>query len=189
MKILAISDRPPRRSILQILEESPVDLICTLGDLEFGDIAELRQIKTIPKIGVYGNHCSGKYFESLDIYNMHLKTFEYHGVLFGGIEGCVRYKESPYAKMYTQEEVEIMMKSFPHVDVMLAHCPPYGVNDEPDDPTHAGYVGLREYVERERPRYLLHGHTYPTETTMMTKLQDTEIVYVYQDRIVEIIAP
>ncbi|HEY7619339.1 MAG TPA: hypothetical protein VH834_06165, partial [Solirubrobacteraceae bacterium] len=41
------------------------------------------------------------------------------------------------------------------------HSPPFGINDEPDDPAHVGLVGLREYIEREHPAMLLHGHTYP----------------------------
>lgn len=186
MRILAIADRPPRQSILKTLEEFSIDLICTLGDLEFGDIDELTKVTKIPKIGVYGNHCSGNYFEALGIQNMHLKTLDYQDVRFGGFEGSVRYKESSWAKMFTQEEAQRLLADFPRVDVMLAHCPPYGVNDEPGELAHEGFVGLKEYVEREHPRYLLHGHTYPTESTMVTRLGETEIVYVYQDRIVEI---
>jgi Icc-related predicted phosphoesterase len=52
--------------------------------------------------------------------------------------------------------------------------------------THEGSIGLREYVGRARPRYLLHGHTYPDETHVITSYRDTEIVYVYQDRVVTI---
>ncbi|MBP9864491.1 metallophosphoesterase [Patescibacteria group bacterium] len=186
MNILAIADRPPKQSILKTLAETRIDLICTLGDLEFGDIVELTQVKDIPKIGVYGNHCSGNYFESLGIKNMHLQTLQYQGFTFGGFEGSVRYKASSYAKMYTQEEAQQMLKDFPHVDVMLAHCPPSGINDELDEDAHAGFIGLREYIEREKPQYLLHGHTYPTEATLITRYQDTEIVYVYQDRVITI---
>ena len=186
MRILAIADRPPRQSILKTLAETQVDLICTLGDLEFGDIAELTKVDAIPKIGVYGNHCSGMYFDSLGIKNMHLQTFEHQGIVFGGFEGCVRYKQNPDAKMYTQEQAQEMLRHFPRVNVMLTHNPPYGINDEPDDLAHAGFIGLREYIEREKPCYLLHGHTYPTESTLVTHHHDTEIVYVYQDRIVEI---
>lgn len=186
MKMLAIADRPPKQSILKTLSEHKVDVICTLGDLEFSQISELREVTDIPKIGVYGNHCSGNYFESLGIRNMHLETLDLLGIRFGGFEGSVRYKESAWAKMYTQEEASALLAEFPHVDVMLAHAPPYGVNDEPDDPAHAGLIGLRTYVEREKPRYLMHGHTYPDPSTADTRLGETNIMYVYQDRILEI---
>jgi len=186
MKILAIADRPPREKITEILKKHPIDLICTLGDLEQYDIADLEYITDIPKIGVYGNHDSGRYFEPLGIKNMHLTTLEYKGIMFGGFEGCVRYKNDEYAKMYTQEQASEMLKNFSRVDVMLVHCPPYSVNDEPGELAHEGYIGLKDYVEREKPKYLLHGHTYPTTENMMTKLAETEIIYIYQDQIIEL---
>jgi Icc-related predicted phosphoesterase len=186
MQILAIADRPPREKIKSILDKNPVDLICTLGDLDQFSLSELVDIKNIPKIGVYGNHCSGMYFEPLGITNMHLKTFEIGGLVFGGFEGCVRYKKDPSVKMYTQEEASELLKDFPHVDVMLTHCPPYGVNDEPNELAHQGFKALREYVERKKPKYLLHGHTYPSSENLVTRFADTEIVYVYEDKLVEV---
>ena len=63
------------------------------------------------------------------------------------------------------------------------------MNDEPDDVTHQGFRGLREYVETRKPRYLLHGHTYPSADALVTRLAETEIVYVFGDRIVEIDVP
>ena len=186
MKILAISDRPPRERVSTILQTTPIELVCTLGDLQQSELAGIEEVHTIPKIGVYGNHCSGTYFEPLGITNMHLKTFEHRGVIFGGFEGSVRYKNDPYAKMYTQDEAKELLKDFPYVDVMLVHCPPYGINDEKDELAHQGFIALREYVELKQPRYLLHGHTYPTAETMVTHFCNTEIIYVYQDKIVDI---
>lgn len=183
MNILAIADRPPRRSIKQTLSENKIDVIVTLGDLEYSEIRELADITNIPKLGVYGNHCSGMYFDELGIKNMHLSTFEYGGLTFGGIEGCVRYKESKYAKMYTQEEASEMLVNFSHVDVMLVHCPPYGINDDTTDPAHTGYKALLEYMAVQEPRYLLHGHTYPSYDTLVKKWRNTNIEYVYEDRV------
>lgn len=186
MKILAIADRAPREKIKLILDKNPVDLICTLGDLDQFSLTGLADINNIPKLGVYGNHCSGMYFKPLGIINMHLKIFEFGGIVFGGFEGCVRYKKDSYAKMYTQEEVFELLKDFPRVDVMLVHCPPYGVNDEQEDSAHQGYKALREYAVRKKPKYLLHGHTYPTADTIVKKFIDTEIIYVYEDKIIDL---
>ncbi len=186
MKILAISDRPPKQSIRSILEQSPIDLICTLGDLDQMMLQELESVTHLPKIGVYGNHDSGMYFEPLGIQNMHLKTFEHGGITFGGFEGCVRYKNDPYAKMYTQEEAIELLKDFPRVDVMLVHCPPYGINDEPNEIAHQGFHALHTYVETKKPTYLFHGHTYPKAESMVTRFGDTEIVYVYGEKIIDI---
>ncbi len=186
MYILAIADRPPKKSIIETLKENQIDLIVTLGDLDMFDLKELTYVTDIPKIGIYGNHCSGNYFEELGIRNMHLDTWEFGGLTFGGFEGCVRYKEDPYAKMYHQFEADTLLQDFPHVDVMLCHAPPFGINDDPNDPVHEGFHALRKYVEEKKPAHLMHGHTYPREDTLVTRFLDTEIVYVYGDKVLQI---
>lgn len=186
MRILAISDRPPKRKIKEIISEQTIDLIVTLGDLDQSQIRELEDVTHIPKIGVYGNHDSGMYFEPLGIQNMHLTTFELNGVVFGGFQGCVRYKENPDAIMCTQEEASELLKDFPRVDVFLAHCPPYGINDEPEELSHQGFRALREYIETKKPAYLLHGHTYPTEEERVREFAGTKIEYVYGEMILEL---
>lgn len=186
MKILAIADRAPKENIKTILKKNPIELICILGDLNQFILRELEDITNIPKIGVYGNHDSGMYFEPLGIINLHLKTFEFGSLVFGGFEGCVRYKDSPYAKMYTQEEATELLKDFPRVDVMISHAPPYGINDEPETLSHQGFKALREYIEQKKPKYFLHGHTYPGMKDIVRKFGETEIIYVYGDKIVDL---
>ncbi len=186
LNILAIADRKPEVSPLEVLKHTQIDLIVTLGDLEHSDIRDLEQITDIPKIGVYGNHCSGLYFDPLGIKNMHLTTWEYKGIVFGGFEGSVRYKDSKYAKMYTQEEAVTLLKNFPRVDVMLVHCPPYGVNDDQTELAHTGYIGLRDYVIEKKPHYLFHGHTYPSEQQMIHALESTFIQYVFGHAVISI---
>ncbi len=89
--------------------------------------------------------------------------------------------------MYTQEEADELLRDFPYVDVMLCHSPPFGVNDEGDSRSHVGFKALRTYVEEKRPKYLLHGHTYPKEGQVVTRLQDTKIIYVQGDEVVELV--
>ena len=186
MKILAISDRKPKQSIKELVNEHNVEIIITLGDLTYFDLIELKDINKIPKIGVYGNHDSGKYFEELGILNLHLNIFDYNGLKFGGFQGSVRYKENPYAIMYTQEEALELLKDFPHVDVFCAHSPPYGINDDPNDLAHTGLIALRKYIEEKRPSYFLHGHTYPQENEITQKYLETTIIYVFGEKIIEI---
>lgn len=184
MRILAIADRASSRPVPEILAETPADVIVTLGDLELHQIRSL-EIADLPKLGVYGNHCSGMYMDELGIQNMHMKTVTINGVTFGGFEGCVRYKQSS-APMYTQEEASSLLATFPHVDVMLTHCPPFGVNDDHHDISHTGFIGLRDYVEREKPAFLFHGHTYPAPGSEVDRLGDTKIMYIFGERVVEI---
>lgn len=186
MNILAVADRAPQRSLREIVQTQSIDVIVTLGDLGFFEVKELQDIQHLPKIGVYGNHCSGAYFADLGIMNMHMATWEYNGVKFGGFQGCVRYKNNPEAIMYTQEEASVLLAHFPYVDVMLVHCPPYGINDDTTEISHTGFIALRQYIERMHPKYLLHGHTYPKDNERVQEYAGTRIEYVYGERVLQL---
>lgn len=186
MKAFVIADRAPQGSIREIINKENIDIIITLGDLTYPDLAELEHITNIPKIGVYGNHCLGTYMEPLGIINMHLKAYQWNGLSFGGFQGCVRYKDNPDAIMCTQEESSDLMKDFPKVDVFLSHAPPYGINDEPGDPTHEGFKALRAYLEEVQPKVWLHGHTYPEEEKLIKQFNRTRIEYIYRQGVVEL---
>ena len=184
MKILVIADTPPKQSLRELAYTEKVDLICTLGDLDIFALEELREINDIPKIGVYGNHCTGQYFESLGILNMHMKTISIGGLLFGGFEGSLRYKPNPRAIMYTQDEASAMLRNFPRVDVMIAHSPPYSIHDEPGDMTHEGLHALKDYIDEKQPQYFLHGHTHPALETALTTYKQTNIVFTFGERVI-----
>ncbi len=185
MNILAIADRRPKIDIAETVRSNNVQLIVTLGDLTREDILQLYEITDIPKIGVYGNHDSGMYMPELGIWDMHLKIWDFQGLRFGGLQGCVRYKENPDAIMYTQEEAKRLMVDFPKVDVFLCHCPPRGINDE-EEIAHQGFDVLKDYIEQQQPKLLMHGHTYPTEETMVRQHGPTRIEYVFEYKIVTI---
>jgi Icc-related predicted phosphoesterase len=186
MKVLAISDKNPLIDIKSVVNQEGIELIITLGDLIREDLLPLASIKDIPKIGVYGNHDSGTYMPELGIWDMHRKIWEYKGLRFGGFQGCVRYKENPDAIMYTQEEAEKLMTGFPPVDIFLSHCPPYGINDEPEEVAHQGFRALRSYLDNYHPKVWFHGHTYPSEQDIVRQYQSTRIEYVFRYRVIEI---
>lgn len=185
MNILAIADRNPNINILDVILENRIDLVITLGDLTREDILQLELVTNIPKIGIYGNHDSGTYMPELGIWDMHLKTWDFQGLKFGGFQGCVRYKDNPQAIMYTQEQAAQMMTGFPKVDVFISHCPPRGINDE-EEVAHQGFDGLRTYLDLNKPKVWLHGHTYPTEETIVKQHYDTRIEYVFGYKIIVI---
>lgn len=177
MRVLAIADRRPQIDIPSIIASEGIELVITLGDLAYQDIAALSGVNHIPKIGVYGNHDGGTYMSELGIWDMHTNVWSFQGLQFGGFEGCVRYKQNPSAIMYTQEEALELMKDFPKVDIFLSHCPPYGINDE-EEIAHEGFKGLRTYLDIQQPKVWLHGHTYPTEETVIHFYENTRIEYV-----------
>jgi Icc-related predicted phosphoesterase len=62
--------------------------------------------------------------------------------------------------------------------VLLAHSPPAGVNDDPDDPVHRGSPALRAWMERNEPAWLLHGHTLPHPGRHVSHVGPTRVVHV-----------
>lgn len=183
MKILAIADKQPEIDITATVASENIELIITLGDLTREDILPLEGIRHIPKIGVYGNHDSGTYMPELGIWDMHLKVWDFQGLRFGGFQGCVRYKENPEAIMFTQEEANLLMQNFPRVDVFISHCPPRGINDE-EEIAHQGFDALRRYIDEQQPKVWLHGHTYPTDETVIKQHGNTRIEYVFKQKII-----
>jgi len=185
MQTLVIADRRPDIDIAATVAAEKIDLVITLGDLTREDIYGLTQVQNIPKIGVYGNHDSGTYMPELGIWDMHLKVWDFQGLRFGGFQGCVRYKADPQAIMCTQEEATALMAGFPKVDVFISHCPPRDINDE-EEIAHQGFDALRRYIDEQQPKVWLHGHTYPTEETVVRQHGPTRVEYVHKHKIISL---
>jgi Icc-related predicted phosphoesterase len=176
MRVLAFADEPPPADPAELVGLNSPDLVVTLGDLKADWIASLADL-ALPRLGVHGNHDGEYELSSLGITDMHLSRAELGGLSFTGFEGSVRYL--PHGDhQYTQEEAALLAANLPGADVLLCHSPPWGVNDDPDDRAHAGFRGLREWVDRHEPRYVLHGHTTPDPRTRVHRLGSTEVVWV-----------
>jgi Icc-related predicted phosphoesterase len=158
LRALVLADAAPYVPLERLLERD-VDLVLCLGDLTRVDLEPLGSLR-LPKLGVHGNHDDGGEFTGLGIENVHLRRVEVGGLWFGGFSGSHEYHREP-RYTWSQRQSSRLLRRFGHVDVMLAHSPPLGINDDAGDPAHVGLAGLREYVEREHPAMFLHGHTYP----------------------------
>lgn len=112
-----------------------------------------------------------------------MRSAELGRLSFAGFEGWVRYRRDG-AHQCTQAEATAMAERLPPADVLVCHCPPAGINDDPDDPAHVGYEALRAWVDRVRLRYLLHGHTYPTPGRAVRRHGDTRVVHVAGARVI-----
>ncbi len=185
MKALVLADKTPGIDYVETVRKEHIEIIVTLGDFMREQLLGLEKITDIPKIGIYGNHDSGTYMPELGIKNLHQATWEYHGLTFAGLQGCVRYKSNPQAIMYTQEEVWEILKNYPQVDIFITHCPPRGINDEEEN-AHQGFDALLDYIDRKPPKTLLHGHTYPEDSKLITQHGPTKIQYVSGYRIIEL---
>jgi uncharacterized protein len=158
LRALVLADETPYVPLVRLLERD-VDIVLCLGDLTRQELEPLADAR-LPKLGVHGNHDDGGEFDGLGIESVHLRRIEVAGLCFGGFSGSHEYGREP-RYTWSQKEASKLLGKLGHVDVMLAHSPPLGINDDADDPAHVGLLGLREYLEREHPAMLLHGHTYP----------------------------
>ena len=156
MRILHYSDKAAN-NFIELYNQC--DLLITTGDLTIFDLLPLENLQNKkPAFGVYGNHDAGTYMDQLGITNLHLKTIEFSGLVWGGFQGCPKYKESPL--MYTEEQAQQFADTFPPVDILLLHAGPQDMLDDPSDPPHTGSPSLRRYVLEKRPRFVILGHQY-----------------------------
>lgn len=68
-----------------------------------------------------------------------------------------------------------MLKHFPRVDVFVAHNSPRGIHERGDD-THQGFDGFLSYIEKNQPRYFIHGHQHLDK---VTRIGDTTVIGVF----------
>ncbi|HWK25351.1 MAG TPA: metallophosphoesterase [Solirubrobacter sp.] len=190
MRVLALADRPFHGDVVRLAAQRDVEAILTLGDLQPSWLETLDQI-SLPKLGVYGNHDAEPYMTWFAIDDVHVNRIELdNGPSFCGFEGCVSYRRSgtaPVGPSYTQRQARRLVRKLPAADVLLCHCPPRGVNDDPDDPAHIGFDALRAWVLDKRPRWLLHGHVHPTPGTLVHEIGATRVAYVNGARVLDLV--
>ena len=188
MRVLAIADRPLHADPAKLALHHDVDLVVTLGDLQPSWIEPLERLR-LPKVGVYGNHDDEPYMDWFAIDDLHLRRLDLdQGVSFCAFEGCVSYRRGSgrVGPSYTQKEARKLIRKLPPADVLVCHCPPEGVNDDPTDPAHVGFTALRKWVDTYHPRWLLHGHVHPTPGSLVHRVGDTRVVYVNGVRLLEL---
>lgn len=162
MTLLIIADDD---SAISRLPEVRADLLISCGDMPDEMILRAASRCSCKHIlAVKGNHDSAAPFAD-PIVNLHLNTFAFQGIIFGGFGGSWKYKPRGH-HLFEQSEVELALKSFPKTDVFIAHNSPAQVHDK-DDFVHAGFTGFNSYIARNQPRLFLHGHQHVAIETMM----------------------
>jgi Icc-related predicted phosphoesterase len=184
VRVLALADKRPPVDPAAMALQAQVDAVVCLGDLDRAWIESLASAR-LPKLGVHGNHDPDHVLREVEVEDLHMRRTSLGGLTFSGFEGCVRYSRSANHQ-YTQKEAAKLARKLPAADVLLCHCPPRGINDDPDDPAHVGFDGLRDWVDRHHPRHILHGHTHPMPGRVMTRLGGTQVHYVSGARIIQL---
>jgi Icc-related predicted phosphoesterase len=184
VRVLALADKRPPIDPAEMAQQAHVDAVVCLGDLDRAWIETIAGL-SIPRIGVHGNHDAEGLLREIDVDDLHGRRISLAGMTFAGLEGCVRYNRSG-SYQYTQKEGCKLARKLPGADVLVSHCPPLGINDDPEDPAHVGFEGLREWVDKYHPRHLLHGHTHPMPGHIATRYGDTEVHFVSGAQIISL---
>jgi uncharacterized protein len=177
MRVLALADKRPPLDVAALARQRGVDAVVCLGDLDRAWLEPLMALRGVPLLGVHGNHDPPGLLQEVEVEDLHLRRTNTGGMTFAGFEGCVRYGGGG-AHQYTQRQTCKLAKRLPAADVLLCHCPPLGINDDPEDPAHVGMEGLLRWVDRHEPRHVLHGHVHPYGSRLMTRYNDTKIHWV-----------
>jgi len=178
MTILVIADD---EFLLNKLPEANVNLVIACGDLPNDIILQAAGRVNCKQIfAVKGNHDDESPFPS-PITNLHLSIQQAGDLTFGGFGGSWKYKPKGN-NLYEQGEVDRFLMKFPKVDVFVTHNSPRMTHDR-DDGVHLGFSAFVTYIERARPRLLLHGHQHINkESTLLV----TRVIGTYGHRFLTI---
>jgi len=157
------------------------DILLSCGDIFDQVILEAAAAYSCSKIlAVKGNHDSSPPFPS-PVIDLHLRVETFKGIQFGGLNGSWKYKPRGHF-LYNQKDIEQPLSSFPPVDILISHNSPKGVHDK-DDEIHVGFEALNCYLQRAKPRLLIHGHQH---TNIETKISGTTVLGVYGSRLIDL---
>ena len=176
MTLLIIADD---QALLANLPEATADVLISCGDLTDDTILRAAQHCHCRHIlAVKGNHDGSGSFRS-PIVDLHLNTVTIQGLTFGGFCGAWKYKPKGNY-LFEQAEVAQELETFPRVDVFVAHNSPRLTHDREDD-VHLGFTAFIGYVERAKPRLLLHGHQHLQIESMLCS---TRVIGTYGHRFI-----
>jgi len=112
------------------------------------------------------------------------------GLLIAGMGGSINYNNGE--NQYTDLQMYLkLFKLIPrllwnkvfygrYLDIFLTHSPPRGYNDR-EDPCHRGFKSFLWFLEKFKPKFLIHGHIhlYDRNKPREIQFQRTRIINVY----------
>ena len=196
MKILVVSDEecPALWENYQPGRLKGYDLIISCGDLKADYLSFLVTMANCPVLYIHGNHDEGydvRPPEGCDCIDD--KLVVYNGIRILGLGGCRRYHPVKY--QYSEKEMRrrIFRLLLPlwrtkGVDILVTHAPAEGLGDS-DDPAHWGFEAFRHFLDKFRPKYMLHGHVhmrYDCGRVRTLQYGDTTIINASERYVLEI---
>ncbi len=208
VKILAISDKVDERIYSLNLKDrfGDIDLVLSCGDLPFYYLEYVVTLLRVPLLYVQGNH--GPHVELTHsgeekrhaggCLNIDNQVVNIQGLLIGGLQGSMRYTPQGHYQ-YTEREMQYkvwrmaprlwlnQLRYGKPIDILITHAPPYGIHDK-DDLCHTGFKAFLSFMDRYRPRYLIHGHVHRLhpQDSATSRYGDTLVINAYGYQILEI---
>jgi len=213
LKILAISDEVVPHIYSERIRAlyDDVDLVIGCGDVPFYYLEYVVSMLHAPLFYVHGNHdhekqymADGRVATSAEVCvciddevsSLDGLTVNKGGLLLAGLGGSIRYR--PGKHQYTNNQMRRrIIRLLPNLllnhlrfgrflDILITHAPPLGIHDKPDR-AHVGFQVFNDFMQRFRPRYLLHGHSHVVRNNAATRAEylSTEVVNVYPYCLIE----
>ena len=186
MKILAVSDQecPALYDYYIPGRLDDYDLIISCGDLNAKYLSFIVTMAKVPVLYIHGNHDTS--YERIPPEGCDCIEDEiivYNGLRILGLGGCKKYHEGLH--QYTEAQMrkrirKLRWKLWRHkgVDIVVTHAPPAGVGDS-DDPAHRGFEAFLPFLDKYKPKYLLHGHVhlnYGMDQTRVRQYGQTQVI-------------
>lgn len=179
---------------------SDIELLLSCGDMPSVYLEFITSVLNVPLFYVRGNHDEGYKEAPPGGEDLHGRLVEYGGISFYGLEGSIRYNNSPI--QYTESEMSRLvwgaglrlryrrLRNGYGADVFVTHSPARGIHDAEDVP-HRGFASFLKFMDWYRPRYMVHGHvhTYDRRTTTQTVYGSTQIYNINPSMVLSITPP
>jgi len=171
VRLLIFSDIHGDRAALEKLMAMEADYYFAAGDLAnfgrgldaLGPILRKRasQMYVLP-----GNHESEsdivRFCREFGLHDFHGQTIQIAGYNVGGL-GYSNPTPFDTPGEYSEQELRDRLRKFSGLDslVMICHTPPKGTTlDRAAEGRHFGSEAIREFIDREQPRYFYCGHIH-----------------------------
>lgn len=206
MKILTISDEVAKTIYNSEMRERfrDVGMVLSCGDLPFYYLEFIVSMLNVPLYYVLGNHDRPMQGEEGErqlfpegCINLDSRVALRDGLLIAGLEGSIKYSGGEH--QYTEWEMSLKILRLGqklwknkvrygrYLDILITHAPPYRIHDQ-EDPCHRGFKNLVKFMDKYRPRYLVHGHShiYDPLQARRTQYKDTLVINTYGYEILEV---
>ena len=190
MKILAVSDKESIILTDFYAENNFEDIsfILSAGDLPYTYLQAIRSNLNKPLFYVQGNHDihKPKFFDKECV---EWKVKECCGVSILGI-GCRKRNGQIMNEAEMTRKLNRVyrgIKNKGHIDIIIAHYPALGIGDG-QDKAHAGFLAIKEFVEKIKPTYFVYGHNHLSYGNGERVIRMNDIIYLnaYEKFIIEI---